>query len=161
MQLKSILCPVDFSDFSAAAYQHAFSLAEYYNARLVALHVVELWKYPFADYAAHEADYAKFSAAMNEGGEVQLQRFVKHYSSAHFGRNSSLIREMRPGVSSHLLKKRTWKGLSWEHTAGADLTVWCWVRAPTGLSGSRPARCWLYPRPLRRPWTPDPRGVIV
>jgi len=81
MQLKSILCPVDFSDFSAAAYQHAFSLAEYYNARLVALHVVELWKYPFADYAAHEADYAKFSAAMNEGGEVQLQRFVKHYSS--------------------------------------------------------------------------------
>ena len=35
------------------------------------------WKYPFADYAAHEADYAKFSRALNEGGEVQLRRFVK------------------------------------------------------------------------------------
>ena len=81
MQVKSILCPVDFSDFSVAAYQYALSLAEYYKARIVALHIVELWKYPFADYAAHEADYAKFSRALNEGGEVQLQRFVKEYSA--------------------------------------------------------------------------------
>ncbi|MGB8581522.1 MAG: universal stress protein [Candidatus Sulfotelmatobacter sp.] len=77
MQVKSILCPIDFSDFSAAAYQYALSLADYYKARIVALHVVEVWKYPFADYAAHEADYAKFSRALNEGGEVQLRRFVK------------------------------------------------------------------------------------
>ena len=80
MELKSILCPIDFSDFSAAAYQHALSLAEYYKARIIALHIVELWKYPFADYAAHEADYAKFSTAMNEGGEVQLKRFVQEHS---------------------------------------------------------------------------------
>jgi len=80
MQVKSILCPIDFSDFSAAAYQHALSLAEYYKARLIALHVVELWKYPFADYVAHETDYAQFSAAMNEGGQVKLQRFVKEHS---------------------------------------------------------------------------------
>jgi nucleotide-binding universal stress UspA family protein len=79
MEVKSILCPIDFSDFSAAAYAYALSLAEYYKARIVALHVVELWKYPFADYAAHEADYAKFSRAMNEGGEVQLRRFVKEH----------------------------------------------------------------------------------
>ena len=46
--------------------------------------MVELWKYPFADYAAHEADYAKFSKALNEGGEVRLQRFVKEYSAAGF-----------------------------------------------------------------------------
>lgn len=80
MQFKYILCPVDFSDFSVTAYQYALSIAEYYKARLVALHVVELWKYPFADYAAHEADYAKFSRAMNEGGEVKLRRFVSEHS---------------------------------------------------------------------------------
>jgi nucleotide-binding universal stress UspA family protein len=78
--MKSILCPIDFSDFSAAAYQHALSLTDYYKARLITLHVVELWKYPFADYAAYEADYAKFLTALNEGGQVQLQRFVKQYS---------------------------------------------------------------------------------
>lgn len=79
MQVKSILCPIDFSDFSAAAFQYALSLAEYYKARLLVLHVVEVWKYPFADYAAQEADYAKFSKALNEGGEVKLQRFLKQY----------------------------------------------------------------------------------
>jgi Universal stress protein family len=42
MQLKSILCTVDFSEFSVAAYQHALSLAEYYKARLIALHVIRL-----------------------------------------------------------------------------------------------------------------------
>jgi len=81
MELKSILCPIDFSDFSTAAYRHALSLAEYYKAKLVALHVVEGWKYPFADYGALEADYAKFSTAMNEGGEVKLQHFVKEVSA--------------------------------------------------------------------------------
>ncbi|HTU41704.1 MAG TPA: universal stress protein [Candidatus Aquilonibacter sp.] len=81
MELKSILCPIDFSDFSAAAYRYALSLAEYYKARIVALHIVEVWKYPFADYAAQEADYAKFSSALNEGGEVQLQRFVEEHSA--------------------------------------------------------------------------------
>ena len=81
MELKSILCPIDFSDFSAVAYQHAVSLAEYYKARLVALHVVELWKYPFADYAGQEADYGKFSKMMSEGGEMQLHRFTQQYSA--------------------------------------------------------------------------------
>lgn len=81
MQLKSILCPIDFSDFSAAAYQYALSLADYYRAKVVVLHIVELWKYPFADYAAQEADYAKFSKALSEGGEVQLKRFIQEHST--------------------------------------------------------------------------------
>lgn len=89
MQIRSILCPIDFSDFSVAAYQYALSLAEYYKAKVVALHIVELWKYPFADYAAHEADYAKFSKALNEGGEVQLRRFVKEHSAS--GRQPELV----------------------------------------------------------------------
>ena len=81
MQLKSILCPVDFSEFSTAAYQYALSIAEYYQSRLVVLHVVELWKYPFADYAAYETDFAKASEAIDEGGEQRLREFVKKYSA--------------------------------------------------------------------------------
>jgi hypothetical protein len=79
MELKPILCPVDFSEFSGAAYQNGLSLAEYYHAKLTCLHIVELWKYLFADYAAHEADYAKFAKALNEGGQVQLQNFMQKY----------------------------------------------------------------------------------
>ena len=81
MRVESIVCPIDCSEFSAAAYQYAVSLAEYYKARLVCLHVVELWKYPFADYAAYQADYAKFSQAINEGGEKRLQEFVNQHAS--------------------------------------------------------------------------------
>ena len=81
MQLKSILCPVDFSEFSAAAYQHTLSLAEHYKAKLVCLHIVELWKYPFADYAAYQADFANFSRAINEGGAQLLRDFVKKHSA--------------------------------------------------------------------------------
>ncbi|HTT19897.1 MAG TPA: universal stress protein [Candidatus Sulfotelmatobacter sp.] len=80
MQLKSILCPVNFSEFSVAAYQYGLSLAEYYQVRLICLHIVELWKYPFADYVAHETDYAKYAKALNDGGEVQLRNFVQKYS---------------------------------------------------------------------------------
>ena len=79
MQLRSILGPSDCSEFSAAAYQYAISLAQYYKARLVCLHVIELWKYPFADYASYNADYAKFSQAINEGGEQRLQEFVNKH----------------------------------------------------------------------------------
>jgi universal stress protein A len=37
---KTILCPVDFSDYSALALQYAGALAEHYNAELVIYHCV-------------------------------------------------------------------------------------------------------------------------
>jgi nucleotide-binding universal stress UspA family protein len=41
MKLHKILCPVDFSEFSARAYDYAHSLARHYHARLFVLHAVE------------------------------------------------------------------------------------------------------------------------
>ena len=79
MHFERILCPIDFSEFSAAAYQHPPSLAEYYKARLVATHLVEHWQYPFADYAAQEVDYMKFCKSQNESAEVQLREFLPKY----------------------------------------------------------------------------------
>src|SRR5689334_1014163 len=80
MRFKLILCPIDFSEFSATAYEYALSLAEHYNATVVALHVVELRKYPFADYGGYETDFAKFCKSLNEGGEVMLREFVQKHS---------------------------------------------------------------------------------
>jgi len=37
--ITHILCPVDFSDFSARAVGHALSMAKWYEARLTLLHV--------------------------------------------------------------------------------------------------------------------------
>ena len=80
LEIKLILCPIDFSEFSVRAYHHALSLAEHYRARLVAQYVVELWRYPFAQHAASMANYEEFCRALREGGKEQLQEFVKNHA---------------------------------------------------------------------------------
>ena len=42
VQFRSILCPVDFSDGSMRALEHAMSMAEESDARLTVLHVIEV-----------------------------------------------------------------------------------------------------------------------
>ncbi len=79
VEINLIVCPVDFSEFSIRAYHHALSLAEHYRAKLVAQHIVELWRYPYADYAATAGDYDKFCCALRDGGMEQLQEFVKNH----------------------------------------------------------------------------------
>lgn len=77
LEIKLILCPVDFSEFSIRAYQYARSLAEHYGARVVAQHIVELTRYPYADYAASTGDYAEFCRTLHDGARQQLEAFLK------------------------------------------------------------------------------------
>ncbi len=78
LQVKLILCPIDFSEFSIRAYRHALSLAEHYGAKLVAQHVVELWRYPSACFAASVALYDEFCRGVCDRGKERLQEFVKN-----------------------------------------------------------------------------------
>lgn len=80
LEIKLILCPIDFSEFSERAYHHALSLAEHYRAKLVALHVVELWRHPSASFAASGTLYEEFCKALRETGEEQLQQFAKSHT---------------------------------------------------------------------------------
>jgi len=80
MLIRRILCPIDFSEFSTRAFRHALSLAEHYRAGLVALHVVEMWKYPYADYAAIDGgDYANLRHSLHKGAKEHLQEFVSQH----------------------------------------------------------------------------------
>jgi nucleotide-binding universal stress UspA family protein len=80
LEIKLIVCPIDFSEFSIRAYHYAVSLAEHYRAKLVAQHIVELWRYPYADYAASQGDYQELWRALREGGEERLREFVKKHT---------------------------------------------------------------------------------
>src|SRR5579864_7886358 len=80
LEIKLILCPIDFSEFSVRAYYHAVSLAEHYQAKLVAQHVVELWRHPSASFAASAGLYEEFEQALRESGSKQLQEFVKNHT---------------------------------------------------------------------------------
>jgi nucleotide-binding universal stress UspA family protein len=80
MLIQRILSPVDFSEFSTRAFLHALSLAEHYHASLVALHAVEMWKYPYAEYAATDGgDYANLHASLDKGGREHLQEFADQH----------------------------------------------------------------------------------
>jgi nucleotide-binding universal stress UspA family protein len=89
LEIKFILCPVDFSEFSVTAYHHALSLADHYQAQLVAQHIVELWRHPSASFAASAGLYAEFRQALQESGMKQLQEFVKNHS--HNGIQPELV----------------------------------------------------------------------
>src|ERR1700722_7515212 len=80
LEIKLILCPIDFSEFSERAYHHAVSLAEHYQAKLVAQHVVELWRHPSASFAASAGLYEDFEQALRENGKKQLREFVKNHT---------------------------------------------------------------------------------
>jgi nucleotide-binding universal stress UspA family protein len=80
LEVKLVLCPIDFSETSIRTYRHAISLAEHYRAKLVAQHIVELWRHPSADFAASAEDFKRFERALREIGMEKLQEFVKKHT---------------------------------------------------------------------------------
>src|SRR5258708_25790328 len=80
LKIKLILCPIDFSEFSVSAYQHALSVAEHYQAKLVAQHIVEIWRHPYADFAASAGLYEEDRQALRESGNNQLQELVENHT---------------------------------------------------------------------------------
>jgi nucleotide-binding universal stress UspA family protein len=55
-------------------------VAEHYQAKLVAQHIVELWRHPSADFAASAGLYEEYSQALRESGKKQLQEFVENHT---------------------------------------------------------------------------------
>lgn len=87
LQIERVLCPVDFSEFSARAYDYAHSLARHYEATLYVLHVVraitidptffssEMIDKVYSQEAANaKAQIAKM--AENQAGEVVQSQIV-------------------------------------------------------------------------------------
>jgi nucleotide-binding universal stress UspA family protein len=79
-RIERILCPVDFSHFSARAYAYAQSIAGHYRATLVVQHVVELWQHPSVDYCVSPHGYEEFRRKFVADGQNDLQQFVDRSS---------------------------------------------------------------------------------
>ncbi len=79
LRIERILCPIDFSEFSARAYDYAQALARHYQAKVFLQHVVDFILpnyayYPPATYL--DADFQKICAEARE----QLQEFAKSHT---------------------------------------------------------------------------------
>jgi nucleotide-binding universal stress UspA family protein len=78
--IRRILCPTDFSEFSDIAFRYALSIAQHYRGRLLVQHVVESWQHPEAAFVpAHY--YVEFRSHLLHKGEEELQRFVKNHAN--------------------------------------------------------------------------------
>jgi nucleotide-binding universal stress UspA family protein len=75
IRIKSILCPVDFSDVSHHALEHAVMLARWYHANLFVLHVHRL-AMPVTGIGPYVAEMMK-PAVLTEGERSQLLRTLK------------------------------------------------------------------------------------
>ena len=75
-RLAKILCPVDFSDDSKAALNHAEELARRFSAELVVLHVVEPVLYPVA-YGMPPVSPINFEETAKESAQKALEPLVR------------------------------------------------------------------------------------
>jgi nucleotide-binding universal stress UspA family protein len=78
----------------------------------VALHAIELSKYPYADYVGATGDFADLSKALCDGGKAKLRKFAKKHS--RHGVEPQLVADQ--GNASDLI-------LSYAQTHNIDLIV--------------------------------------
>jgi len=76
LRIERILCTVDFSVFSARAYNYAQSLARHYQAKLFLQHVVEFNLPAYAYYVPATLLIEHMQQVRNDA-RLQLQEFVK------------------------------------------------------------------------------------
>jgi len=78
--IRRILCPTDFSEFSDIAFRYALSIAHHYRSKLLVEHVVESWQHPEAAFVpAHY--YVEFRSHLLRKGQEELHRFVKNHAN--------------------------------------------------------------------------------
>ncbi len=76
LRIERILCPVDFSVFSARAYDYAQSLARHYQASLFLQHVVE-FNLPAYAYYVPASYIVELQQEIRKDAMLQLQEFAR------------------------------------------------------------------------------------
>ncbi len=79
-QITSILCPVDFSEFSVNAYQYARSLAWHYKAGLLLQHI--LFPLGPVGYDSNTDPYEKMCQKIRSEAKEKIQWFARLHSLA-------------------------------------------------------------------------------
>jgi nucleotide-binding universal stress UspA family protein len=80
MNIERIVCPVDFSEYSARAYDYAYSLARHYGAKLLVEHVVQPLQAAYPYYAFPEATLQDTWSHLSTDAEKGLQELVRTHS---------------------------------------------------------------------------------
>jgi nucleotide-binding universal stress UspA family protein len=79
LHIEQILCPIDFSEFSARAYDYAQSLARHYQANLFLNHIVDFGIPPY-EYYTPAVDYNELFQKLCADARDHLQEFAKSHT---------------------------------------------------------------------------------
>lgn len=84
LKIERILCPVDFSEGSAKAYDYAYSLALHYGAKLYVEHVIDLVAEAYPYYNFPDVAANNIYVDLNKAAEDQLRKMMKHPATDSF-----------------------------------------------------------------------------
>jgi nucleotide-binding universal stress UspA family protein len=84
LKIERVLCPIDFSEFSATAFDYACSLARYYEAKLFLEHVVSPVGATYPRYMLPDAAVATIYWDLSADAGKRLQEMVKKRASNGF-----------------------------------------------------------------------------
>ena len=79
LKMERILCPMDFSEFSAKSYEYAYSLAHHYGSKLYLEHVVQPLAMAYPYYSFPDS-LSQIYWGLTEDAEAQLKGVVKNHS---------------------------------------------------------------------------------
>jgi nucleotide-binding universal stress UspA family protein len=74
IEITRILCPIDFSEFSRHALDHAVAIARWYNARLTVLYV-------FSNFSAIDMPAVVLDEKGRQGIMAEMRNFTEHVPS--------------------------------------------------------------------------------
>jgi nucleotide-binding universal stress UspA family protein len=77
LNITKILCPMDFSEYSARALEYASSLAEHYESRLYVQHVIPELATVYPYFPSHGMVTADFDRSVRCDAEERLQEAVR------------------------------------------------------------------------------------
>lgn len=79
LKIERIVCPTDFSEFSAKAYDYAYSLARRYGAKLLVEHVIQPVSYGYPFFALPES-VGDLYWNISEYAQGELRDLVKKHA---------------------------------------------------------------------------------
>ena len=76
LDIKKILVPIDFSDYSKSALKYAVNFCKNYNAEMILIYVVEPVIYP-PDFSMGQIAIPSVNAEMDERAKQELDKLAK------------------------------------------------------------------------------------
>ena len=80
LKIERILCPVDFSECSAKAYDYAYSIALRYRAKLYVEHVIQVLDAAYPYYNFPDVAGSNIYWDLSKGAEERLQEIVRRHN---------------------------------------------------------------------------------